>query len=119
MEGRGVPADKAGFGASAPKILTAIVEHVLRKDAVIGEAITSYIDDLFSSTSVVSCESVRVHLRRWGLEAKETQLLDSANGVRVLGLHIDENLMWSRDLQYPRVPETSMTRRQIHGLLGR
>ena len=111
---------RLGFGlSSAPKIMTAIVERVLSQSASISGAVTSYIDDLFVATEAISCEDVRAHLRKWGLEAKEPQLLGRSEGVRVLGLHIDKELKWSRDLECPRVPEWVMTKRQVHGILGR
>ena len=39
--------------------------------------------------------------------------------VRVLGLHIDRSLKWCRDSDCPVVPQDPMTRRGVHGLIGK
>ena len=111
---------RLGFGvASAPKIMTKIVEAVIAQDESIARAVTSYIDDLFVATDIVPCRKVKDHLCRWGLESKDPQMLGTQQGVRVLGLRIDQDLMWSRDGDCPSVSAGPLTRRDVHGLLGR
>ena len=93
-----------GFGlASAPKIMTAIVEWILAADATTETAVSSYIDDLFVVQDRVSVETVRDHLRIWGLESKALEWLGAKSGVRVLGLCVDEQLRWCRDKQLPDI----------------
>lgn len=111
---------RLGFGvASAPKIMTKIVETVVASDKEIKGAVTSYIDDLFIATDVVSCERVKQHLTNWGLEAKKPQVLGLDEGVRVLGLRIGKDMKWSRDGEFSDVPVEPLTRREVHGMLGR
>ena len=109
---------KLGFGlATAPKIMTAIVESILAADDTIKQSVTSYIDDLFVDKTKVSSNTVIEHLKQFGLEAKEAQELGRTQGVRILGLKVDNRLRWKRDSPLPDIP-TQPTRRQVHGIVG-
>jgi transposase InsO family protein/ribonuclease HI len=111
---------RLGFGlASAPKIMTAIVETVMAEDPAIDQSVSNYIDDLFVNTSFVSVDQVREHFRRWGLLTKDPEHLGEAHSVRVLGLRIDKSYRWQRDGSPPSVVGNGgLTRRQAHALLG-
>ena len=50
----------------APKIMTAIVEWVLRQDPIIAAATSSYIDDIFVEECKVSADKVVTQLQLWG-----------------------------------------------------
>jgi len=108
---------RLGFGlASAPKIMTAIVTRVLQGDQKIKEGTSSYIDDIYVSESVVSCEKVRSHLNNWGLITKESQKVGKGD-VRLLGLCVDSGLRWRRDGSLPLIANI-LTRREAHKYIG-
>ena len=110
---------RLGFGlASAPKLMTAIVEKVLNQSPRISAAVTSYIDDLFITEDAVRASEVKSYLSQWGLDAKEPERLNSPDGVRVLGLRVDAQLNWSRDGKANTTVKNPLTRRQVHRLLG-
>lgn len=110
---------RLGFGlASAPKVMTALVEWILAADANINAAVTSYIDDLFVKEDLVAAEQVKEHLRMWGLESKAPERLGAKMDVRVLGVRVDKHLQWSRDKRLPEVVNRSFSRRQVHSILG-
>lgn len=109
---------RLGFGlASAPKIMTLIVNKVLQQDPRVSKGVSGYIDDIYIREDVVSVAEVRSHLLQWGLTTKEPQRIGEAD-VRVLGLKIDERLSWRRDGAVPLAGESILTRRQIHKFLG-
>ena len=110
---------RLGFGlASAPKIMTAIVEAVIADDPLIDQSVSNYIDDLFVNTGRVSVAQVRQHFRNWGLLTKDPEHLGEGQSVRVLGLRIDDKSQWQRDSSPPAVSNRGLTRRQAHALLG-
>ena len=110
---------RLGFGlASAPKIMTKIVEAVIARDDAIAQAVTSYIDDLFVDETKVTSEGVRQHFNEWGLETKEPEKLGADENVRVLGLKVTEDFNWRRDGSLPSLDKDSLTRRQVHAILG-
>lgn len=110
---------RLGFGlASAPKLMTAIVEKVLSQNPRISAAVTSYIDDLFITEDTVRASEVKSYLSQWGLDAKEPECLNSPDDVRVLGLRVDAQLNWSRDGKANTTVKNPLTRRQVHRLLG-
>lgn len=117
--GRTFTLTRLGFGLNcAPKIMSAIVRCVLRKDRMIESATDAFMDDILVDESIVPCETVVAHLKRYGLEAKPPESLD---GGRALGLVIVKDhtgcLQFRRGNGIPRVPE-KMTRRQVFSLCG-
>ena len=59
---------RLAFGlSSAPKFMTAIVEHVLQINPEVRAGVSSYIDDLYVDEEIVDVRTVSDHLRRWGL----------------------------------------------------
>lgn len=110
---------RLGFGlASAPKIMTKIVETVIARDDTIAQAVTSSIDDLFVDERKATSEEVQRHFSEWGLKAKEPERLGIEEGVRVLGLKVANDFNWSRDGPLQAVEANSLTRRQVHAALG-
>ncbi|MCH9662250.1 MAG: retroviral-like aspartic protease family protein, partial [Gammaproteobacteria bacterium] len=110
---------RLGFGLNvAPKVMTAIVEVVLGWDSRISQAATSYIDDVLVNESVVSADKVVKLLHSGGLEAKVPERLGARDGVRVLGLRVNENMRWGRDIALPEVDGQQYTRREVHQLVG-
>lgn len=112
---------RLGFGlASAPKIMTAIVEKVISENDRVHAAVSSYIDDLYVDESKISGNEVRAHFAAWGLETKPVQHLGPGQRgkVRVLGVCVDENQRWGRDSVLSQVDENTLTRRQVHSIVG-
>lgn len=109
---------RLGFGLSvAPKIMTAIVRHVLSACPRISEGTDSFVDDIIVDQSKVSVDEVRHHLQNFGLECKGPVPLEDA---RVLGLRVrkkDEAYVWERDNALPVIPE-DLTRRQLFSICG-
>ena len=110
---------RLGFGlASAPKIMTAIVEKVLSLKQCFKNVVSSYIDDLMVNTKEISVEEVQLHLSRYGLKAKEPLHFGDVNGTRVLGLKVLSDMTWTRDGILPNSLKDQMTRREVHSILG-
>lgn len=110
---------RLGFGlASAPKIMTKIVEAVIARNDAIKRAVTSYIDDLYVNEMEVTSDEVRSHFRKWGLQTKESERLGVDGAVRVLGLKVANDLTWGRDGLLPSIDRDLLTRRQVHAVLG-
>ena len=111
---------RLGFGLSvAPKVMSAIVSFVLQQDTAINRAASAYVDDIYIDETIVDANSVVAHFRNYGLNSKEPIRLGVSDGVRVLGLRVDEDLNWQRDSSLPEVPVSSkMTRRDVHRLIG-
>lgn len=110
---------RLGFGLSvAPKIMTAIVKHVLAQNEEFANAVSCYIDDLFIDESKVKAHQVRTHLANWGLQTKEPVYLGDPGGIRVLGVRVNNDFSWSRDNPLPSLVSDSYTRRQIHSIIG-
>ena len=110
---------RLGFGLSvAPKVMTAIVTHVLGRDPVIQKGTSAYVDDIYVDECVVQAQVVVEHLRRCGLEAKDPVRLGDKGGTRVLGVRVDEALRWTWDKQLPAAMSGCLTRRQVHALVG-
>lgn len=108
---------RLGFGlASAPKIMTKIVESVINANEKLQGSVTSYIDDLYIQEDKVCVEEVKEHFTLWGLNAKPAERLRTED-IRILGLKVDENLDWTRDGKLPDIPK-SITRREVHKLVG-
>ena len=111
---------RLGFGlSSAPRMMSKILKTVLSKSQLIGEATSSYIDDVFVDTSKVSPEEVVDWLRKYGLIAKAPESLD---GSSALGLRLRKNkrgeLMFSRGNDVPRSCE-SLSRRELFAVCGK
>jgi len=110
---------RLGFGlASAPKIMTAIVEKALSMEPIIHASVSSYIDDLFVAEELVSADAVKSHLSSWGLESKPPQRLTTSSAVRVLGLKVNNDSSWRRDKPLLQQLEFPLTRRQVHKIVG-
>lgn len=108
---------RLGFGlASAPKIMTKIVEAVIGADERVKSSVTSYIDDLYIDEQKITAAEVRNHFSRMGLVAKPPEQLGSQE-VRVLGLRVNEEFNWTRDGELPVIPE-DLTRRGVHRIVG-
>jgi hypothetical protein len=111
---------RLGFGlTSAPKIMTAIVRHILASDPVISKATDHFVDDIVIDTALVSVDRVVEHLRMHGLETKPPETLDSA---RVLGLQLRQNnhgkMTWTRSKNVPTLPDKPLTRRELFSICG-
>ena len=110
---------RLGFGlAAAPKIMTRIVEKVLSLEDDIKSGVSSYIDDLIVNKDIVCVDRVETHLRKFGLEVKNPIALGCSSGTRVLGLQVTQNFQWTRDNAISALPKSSMTRREVHKVLG-
>mgnify|MGYP003396821428 FL=1 len=110
---------RLGFGLNiAPKVMTAIVEAVLRCNEQIASAASSYIDDIFVDESLVDAASVVEHLQRYGLSAKEPERLGNSDGVRVLGMRVRNDFTWQRDGELCLDPVLQLTRREVHHKIG-
>ena len=113
---------RVGFGlASAPKIMSAIVAHVLAVDPRIAAATDHYVDDIIVDTTKVTTQEVIEQLNKYGLSTKAPETLDQA---RVLGLQLKGNgqgtsLRWGRGKPLPQVPETGVTRRDLFSICGK
>ena len=106
---------RLGFGlASAPKLMTAVVDKALEHNKAIRRPVTTYIDDLCVVEDIVSANEVKRHLSQWGLEAKEPEKLNSTLNVRVLGLNVDSRMRWGRDKRPDIEVSNSLTKRQAH-----
>ena len=110
---------RLGFGLSiAPKILTAVVNRVLQQDEEVQNGVEAYIDDLFVNEDLISAGEVRAHLEKWGLQAKEPEIL-GRSVVRVLGIRVNEQFEWRRDQERAELGEEILTKRKFLGVLGR
>lgn len=110
---------RLGFGLNiAPKVMTRIVERVLSVNEPLKTGASSYIDDIFVNESVVSVETVVKTLSDYGLRTKPAERLGEEDCVRVLGLQVNHQLNWKRDGLLPLISEDSLTRRQVHKILG-
>lgn len=108
---------RLGFGlASAPKVMTRIVEAVIGADSRLKGSVSSYIDDLFVNESQVCVTDVIDHLKCYGLICKPPETLGERD-VRILGVKVDNHLKWTRDAELPVVPDKP-TRREVHQLVG-
>ena len=96
--------------------MTAIVEEVLKAKSCL--VASSYIDDIYVSGEICQADEVRQHLRKFGLETKAAERLGDKDGVRVLGLRIDEKFNWGRDCKLPAVISSGLTRRALHSWIG-
>jgi len=109
---------RLGFGlSSAPKIMSAIVSKVLSLDSDIRNGTAHYIDDIIVDEDVVSVERVMLHLRKFGLECKPPESLETA---RVLGLQLykqNDRLFWKRGNEFPSSIENP-TKRSVFSLCG-
>lgn len=109
---------RLGFGLSvAPKIMTAVVRHVLSACPRVSEGTDSFVDDIIVDQSKVSVDEVRRHLQDFGLECKGPVPLEDA---RVLGLRVRRDgadYVWERDNALPVIPE-ELTRRQLFSICG-
>lgn len=110
---------RLGFGLNiAPKAMTKIVETSLAQDEVIAKNTSSYIDDIFVVENEHSADVVVSHLQKYGLKCKPIERLGMEDGVRVLGVRVDNNFRWKRDGKLPEIPEKKITRRETHSILG-
>ena len=111
---------RVGSGlAIAPNIMTAVVHRVLSLNDKVRAGTSSYMDDILVDETIVNAETVRRHLKQYGLIAKEAAELP---GNRVLGLRISEgkdgNLIWGRGKEIPTLKD-KITRREIYSWCGK
>ena len=110
---------RLGFGLSvAPKVMTSIVEWVLRQDKRVCHGTSSYIDDILVDETVVEADIVVWHLQCFGLQAKPPERMGAQGGIHVLGVHVDENGGWKKDGVLPGMTEKGLMRRQVDSLVG-
>ena len=114
---------RLGFGLNcAPRILSKILETVLSLNDTVREATDNYLDDLLVNEDVASAEFVRLHLQKFGLEAKPPVSL--RDGAKVLGLWVEESpdrgLVWRRAAATPSPSAIGsvLTRRQLFSFCG-
>ena len=108
-KGRDYLLTRLGFGlASAPKIMSAIVEKCVEK---VPHVCSSYTDDIFVVGEQNCGEEMRSHLKKWGLTTKEAESIESKSTVRVLGLEVDSQLKWIRGGTIEEPGEQRMTKR--------
>ena len=111
---------RLGFGlSSAPKIMTAILKTVLKKDVEVERATSSYIDDILVDEAEVTAEKVRGHVEEYGLTAKPVESLD---GGAALGLKLWQdgqgNLVFRRGNEIPEVG-TELSKRELFSICGK
>jgi transposase InsO family protein len=105
---------------SAPKVMTAIFEAVREQDPVIAAATSSYIDDILVNTNKVSVSAVVKHFARYGLATKPPELITSPEGIRALGLRVQQKigkgLFWERDgkLNFESMKTEGLTKRKMY-----
>jgi len=108
---------RLGFGlASAPKIMTKIVENCLSQ--LPGVECSSYIDDIHVAGDRKEAQRVQHHLAQFGLLSKPVEEIGGSHAVRVLGLKVDSNLAWSRESKIPKVGNGTVTKREMHRIVG-
>ena len=98
--------------------MTYIVEKVINFNDDFSGRASSYIDDIFVPTNLISAQDVKNHFEEYGLMCKEPQHL-SHNSVRVLGLKVEGDWSWSRDKPLPDIQNGKLTRREAHGIVGK
>ena len=111
---------RLGFGlSSAPKIMTAVLRAVLKKDGEVEKATSSYIDDILVEEVGVSAENVKDHVGMYGLIAKPPEPLE--NGA-ALGLRLQRSkagkLVFSRGNEVPVVTE-GLTKGELYLVCGK
>ena len=111
---------RLGFGlTSAPRIMSKILKTVLAKDVEIGNATSSFIDDIHVDQSKVTSDAVVKHLKNNGLVAKAPEALD---GGAALGLKLrradDGTLMYNRANVIPDVGE-KLTKKELYSICGK
>jgi transposase InsO family protein/ribonuclease HI len=112
---------RLGFGlASAPRIMAAVVRHILSSDSDISAATDHYVDDIVVDTDLVSMERVIEHLRQYGLVTKPPETL---NGTRVLGLQLSDTgqgrIRWMRSRSVPQLSDDAcLNRRELFSFCG-
>ena len=108
---------RLGFGlASAPRIMTKVLERVLSLEEKIRSGTSIYVDDILVDGSVVSVEVVE-HLKCLGLKCKETS---DFIGSKLLGLQIyekDGTVMWTRGRTVPEIVGR-LTKKGVFSLCG-
>ena len=110
---------RLGFGLNiAPKVMTRIVERVLKDDETISRATSSYIDDIFVNEDIAEADTVVQHLKKFHLKTKPCERFGSPEGVRVLGLRVDDGMQWKRDGPLSTITGQQLTRREVHKVLG-
>lgn len=120
FQGRMYCLTRLGFGLNvAPKIMSAILKHVLHKDDLVKAGTSSYVDDIYVAADTVSGQAVVEHLRLHGLIAKDPEKLDggSALGLRVK-LEDDGRMSFRRANEIPDVGDR-MTKRELFSLCGK
>ena len=111
---------RLGFGLnSAPRIMSKILKTVLRADQKVGEATSSYIDDIYVDVAKTSSTEVIKHLGKFGLVAKPAEKLE--NGA-ALGLKLktgaDGSLRMSRGNEVPKMSD-NMNKKELFSACGR
>ena len=79
---------------------------------------SSYIDDIYIQGNKQNAEKVRNHLEQYGLECKPVETIGDEVPVRVLGVKVKTDLNWERESQLPRFSNETITKRQIHKIVG-
>lgn len=120
FNGRTYVLTRLGFGlASAPKIMSKVLGKVLSLREDVRAGTDSYIDDIMVDTKVVSSATVRLHLERFGLVAKDPVPLKDARvlGLRVYSQNKGGELEWKRDNSLPEVG-SPLTKREVFSVCG-
>ena len=113
---------RLGFGLNcAPRIMTRILGEVLQEDKELAHATDHYIDDIIVNEDVAPVEKVIEHLRRYGLETKPPEPLETSC---VLGLQLssgtDGEIVFRRGKELPECQEDrEPTRREVFSICGK
>ena len=110
---------RLGFGlSSAPRIMSRVLEVVLKKDETIYRATSSYIDDIIVNEDIIDVEHVRGHLAKFGLTSKPAVKLKEA---KALGLQLaecdDGRISWKRGSAW--TDEEVTTKRHVFSWCGK
>ncbi len=110
---------RLGFGlATAPRIMTSVVEKIISLNNNFVDKVSSYIDDIFVNSDSLDPACVKRHFEEYGLRCKEIQPIGDNEPVRVLGLKVNPDLTWSRDGDFPQPDVLCVSRREAHSLIG-
>ena len=111
---------RMGFGLNvAPKIMSKVLGKVLSMDSNVDNGTDHYIDDIIVDEDKVSVDSVRSHLKMYGLVTKEPERICDA---RVLGLRVrlnkSDQFLWGRDNDIGNIDDV-VTKRELFSVCGR
>ena len=113
---------RLGFGlSSAPRIMSEILRKVLSLQPDVAQGTDHFVDDLIVNENIVSVEKVIDHLKKYGLESKPAQPMESS---KVLGLQLreeDGRLLWTRGklISFPNLNfQQCISRRELFSICG-